>query len=107
MGFLTKVLKRATIMRPMPQLMGFRVARHETMMVILSASVWILYFKESFMKLSVIALSVYSVIFAASSVWADVAVIVNPNVITAPSQSDVANVFLGKDKTLKGVDQKD
>ena len=59
------------------------------------------------MKLSVIALSVYSVIFAASSVWADVAVIVNPNVITAPSQSDVANVFLGKDKTLKGVDQKD
>lgn len=59
------------------------------------------------MKLSVSALSVYSLIFAASSVWADVAVIVNPSVSTAPSQSDVANVFLGKDKTLKGVDQKD
>lgn len=59
------------------------------------------------MKLSVSALSVYSLIFAASPVWADVAVIVNPSVSNAPSQSDVANVFLGKDKTLKGVDQKD
>lgn len=38
---------------------------------------------------------------------AAVAVIVNPGAGAAPSQSDVANIFLGKDKSLKGVDQKD
>ncbi|WP_263264719.1 phosphate ABC transporter substrate-binding protein [Pseudomonas sp. RIT-PI-S] len=38
---------------------------------------------------------------------AGVAVIVNPAATASPSQSDVANIFLGKDKSLKGVDQKD
>jgi hypothetical protein len=36
---------------------------------------------------------------------AEVAVIVNPAAAKAPSQSDVANIFLGKDKSMKGVDQ--
>ena len=36
---------------------------------------------------------------------AGVAVIVNPGAAKAPSQSDVANIFLGKDKSMKGVDQ--
>jgi len=36
---------------------------------------------------------------------AEVAVIVNPGAAKAPSQSEVANIFLGKDKSLKGVDQ--
>ncbi|UPQ82429.1 phosphate ABC transporter substrate-binding protein [Pseudomonas knackmussii] len=38
---------------------------------------------------------------------AEVAVIVNPGAAKAPSQSDVANIFLGKDKSMKGVDLKD
>lgn len=37
---------------------------------------------------------------------AEVAVIVNPSVDEAPSRSDVMNIFLGKDKSLKGLDQK-
>ncbi|WP_407293049.1 phosphate ABC transporter substrate-binding protein [Stutzerimonas zhaodongensis] len=36
---------------------------------------------------------------------AEVAVIVNPAAAKAPSQSEVANIFLGKDKSMKGVDQ--
>lgn len=36
---------------------------------------------------------------------AEVAVIVNPAASAAPSQSEVANIFLGKDKTLTAVDQ--
>ena len=36
---------------------------------------------------------------------AEVAVIVNPGAAKAPSQAEVANIFLGKDKSLKGVDQ--
>ncbi|MCQ4264789.1 phosphate ABC transporter substrate-binding protein [Stutzerimonas stutzeri] len=36
---------------------------------------------------------------------AEVAVIVNPGAAKAPSQSEVANIFLGKDKSMKGVDQ--
>ena len=36
---------------------------------------------------------------------ADVAVIVNPAATKAPSQSEVANIFLGKDKSMKGIDQ--
>ena len=36
---------------------------------------------------------------------AEVAVIVNAGASAAPSQADVANIFLGKDKSLKGVDQ--
>ena len=38
---------------------------------------------------------------------AEVAVIVNPGAAAAPSQSDVGNIFLGKDKSMKGVDHKD
>ncbi len=38
---------------------------------------------------------------------AEVAVIVNPGAAKSPSQSDVANIFLGKDKSMKGVDLKD
>lgn len=38
---------------------------------------------------------------------AEVAVIVNAGASAAPSQADVANIFLGKNKSLKGVDQKD
>ncbi|SDR70011.1 hypothetical protein SAMN05216421_0061 [Halopseudomonas xinjiangensis] len=36
---------------------------------------------------------------------AEVAVIVNPAASAAPSQSEVANIFLGKDKSLTAVDQ--
>lgn len=36
---------------------------------------------------------------------AEVAVIVNPAATAAPSQSEVANIFLGKDKSLTAVDQ--
>lgn len=38
---------------------------------------------------------------------AEVAVIVNPGATKALSQPDVANIFLGKDKSMKGVDLKD
>lgn len=38
---------------------------------------------------------------------AEVAVIVSPGAAKAPSQTEVANIFLGKDKSLKGIDQKD
>jgi hypothetical protein len=43
----------------------------------------------------------------ATAAQAEVAVIVNAGASAAPTQSDVANIFLGKDKSLKGVDQKD
>lgn len=36
---------------------------------------------------------------------AEVAVIVNPGAAKAPSQAEVANIFLGKDKSMKGYDQ--
>ncbi len=38
---------------------------------------------------------------------AQVAVIVNPGAPSEPSQAQVANLFLGKDKSLTGIDQKD
>ncbi|MBB2493864.1 phosphate ABC transporter substrate-binding protein [Aquipseudomonas ullengensis] len=44
---------------------------------------------------------------AAALAQAEVAVIVNAGASAAPSQADVANIFLGKNKSLKGVDQKD
>ncbi|SDS90976.1 hypothetical protein SAMN05216198_3120 [Halopseudomonas litoralis] len=43
----------------------------------------------------------------ATLVQAEVAVIVNPSAANTPSQAEVANIFLGKDKSLSGVDQKD
>lgn len=48
-----------------------------------------------------------ALLFSVSLVHAEVAVIVNPAAAKTPSQDEVANIFLGKDKSLKGVDQKD
>jgi hypothetical protein len=45
------------------------------------------------------------VISFSTIVRAEVAVIVNPGSTITPTQADVANIFLGKDKSLKGVDQ--
>ncbi len=59
------------------------------------------------MKLFISALSACALVAAATAAHAEVAVIVNAGASAAPSQSDVANIFLGKDKSLKGVDQKD
>jgi hypothetical protein len=44
---------------------------------------------------------------AAGHAAAEVAVIVNPGAAKTPSQAEVANIFLGKDKSLTGVDQKE
>ncbi|WP_213941778.1 phosphate ABC transporter substrate-binding protein [Pseudomonas sp. dw_612] len=57
------------------------------------------------MKLSIVAQSVLALLSMVGVAHAEVAVIVNPALSTAPTQSDVANIFLGKDKSLKGVDQ--
>ncbi len=59
------------------------------------------------MKFVIRALSACTLVAAATAAQAEVAVIVNAGASAAPSQSDVANIFLGKDKSLKGVDQKD
>lgn len=46
-------------------------------------------------------------LFALTSLaQAEVAVIINPSAPKAPSQAEVANIFLGKDKSLKGYDLK-
>jgi hypothetical protein len=37
---------------------------------------------------------------------AEVAVIINPGTTETPSRSDVVNIFLGKDRSLKGLDQR-
>ncbi len=50
-------------------------------------------------------LSALALLSCATLVHAEVAVIVNAGASAAPSQADVANIFLGKDKSLKGVDQ--
>ena len=52
-------------------------------------------------------LSALALLGCASLAQAEVAVIVNAGASAAPSQADVANIFLGKDKSLKGVDIKD
>ncbi len=57
------------------------------------------------MKTSLRILSGVALLGMVSMVQAEVAVIVNPGAAKAPSQSDVANIFLGKDKSMKGVDQ--
>ncbi|GAB6388484.1 phosphate ABC transporter substrate-binding protein [Stutzerimonas marianensis] len=59
------------------------------------------------MKVSVRILSCAALLGMASVSQADVAVIVNPGAAKTPSQSEVANIFLGKDKSMKGVDIKD
>ena len=50
-------------------------------------------------------LSAPALLSCATLAQAEVAVIVNAGASAAPSQADVANIFLGKDKSLKGVDQ--
>ncbi|MCQ2028214.1 phosphate ABC transporter substrate-binding protein [Stutzerimonas zhaodongensis] len=57
------------------------------------------------MKTSLRILSGAALLGMVSMAHAEVAVIVNPGAAKAPSQSDVANIFLGKDKSMKGVDQ--
>ena len=57
------------------------------------------------MKASIRILCGAALVGMASLAQAEVAVIVNPGAAKAPSQSDVANIFLGKDKSMKGVDQ--
>ncbi len=52
-------------------------------------------------------LSALALLACAPLAKAEVAVIINPGSSATPSQADVANIFLGKDKSLKGVDQKD
>lgn len=50
-------------------------------------------------------LSALALLSCAALAQAEVAVIVNAGASAAPSQSDVGNIFLGKNKSLKGVDQ--
>ncbi|WP_339081039.1 phosphate ABC transporter substrate-binding protein [Pseudomonas sp. TMP9] len=50
-------------------------------------------------------LSALALLSCTTLAHAEVAVIVNAGASAAPSQADVANIFLGKDKSLKGVDQ--
>jgi hypothetical protein len=57
------------------------------------------------MKASIRILCGVAVLGLAAMAQAEVAVIVNPAAAKAPSQSDVANIFLGKDKSMKGIDQ--
>jgi len=57
------------------------------------------------MKASIRILCGTALISMASLAQAEVAVIGNPGAAKAPSQSEVANIFLGKDKSMKGVDQ--
>ncbi|WP_326429049.1 phosphate ABC transporter substrate-binding protein [Stutzerimonas frequens] len=57
------------------------------------------------MKASIRILGAAMLLGLASLTQAEVAVIVNPGAAKAPSQSEVANIFLGKDKSMKGVDQ--
>ncbi|MGA4637745.1 phosphate ABC transporter substrate-binding protein [Pseudomonas solani] len=59
------------------------------------------------MKQSISLLIAAAGLSAATLANAEVAVIVNAGASASPSQSDVANIFLGKNKSLKGVDQKD
>ena len=59
------------------------------------------------MKQSIRILLAAASLGAAVAAQAEVAVIVNAGAAATPSQSDVANIFLGKNKSLKGVDQKD
>ena len=57
------------------------------------------------MKASISILCGAAVLGLAAMAQAEVAVIVNPAAAKTPSQSDVANIFLGKDKSMKGIDQ--
>lgn len=53
------------------------------------------------------ALSTCALLALTTLARAEVAVIVSAGSTATPSQSDVSNIFLGKDKSLSAVDQKD
>ena len=59
------------------------------------------------MKYFTRALTMVACLSSSVLAYAEVAVIVNPGAGKSPSQADVSNIFLGKDKSMKGVDQKD
>ncbi|MCQ4312776.1 phosphate ABC transporter substrate-binding protein [Pseudomonas stutzeri] len=59
------------------------------------------------MKQSIRILLAAASLGAAALAHAEVAVIINAGSSAMLSESDVANIFLGKSKSLKGVDQKD
>lgn len=59
------------------------------------------------MKYSIRTLCAVACLGFTALAQAEVAVIVNPGATASPSQSDVGNIFLGKDKSMKGVDHKD
>jgi ABC-type phosphate transport system substrate-binding protein len=59
------------------------------------------------LKWAAVALLGLAASVQASLALAEVAVIVNPAAASTPTQDTVANIFLGKDKSLKGVDLKD
>jgi ABC-type phosphate transport system substrate-binding protein len=50
-------------------------------------------------------LSALAIVSCSTLAQAEVAVIVNAGSSATPTQADVANIFLGKDKSLKGIDQ--
>lgn len=57
------------------------------------------------MKLIISALGAGTLLIFGTLAQAEVAVIVNAGASSAPTQSEVANIFLGKDNSLKAVDQ--
>jgi hypothetical protein len=59
------------------------------------------------MNLSIRSVFAIALLGLSALAQAEVAVIVNAGSGAAPAKADVANIFLGKDKSLKGVDQKD
>lgn len=59
------------------------------------------------MKYFTRALTMVACLSSSVLAYAEVAVIVNTGAGKSPSQADVSNIFLGKDKSMKGVDQKD
>ncbi len=58
------------------------------------------------MKPCITALLATALAAASTLAQAEVVVILNAGTSASPSQSDVANIFLGKDTSLKGIDQK-
>ncbi|WP_416311321.1 phosphate ABC transporter substrate-binding protein [Pseudomonas sp. W03] len=58
------------------------------------------------MKPLITALIATTLATASSIAHCEVVVIVNAGATASPTQSDVANIFLGKDTSLKGIDQK-
>jgi hypothetical protein len=59
------------------------------------------------MNLSIRSVFATALLGLSALAQAEVAVIVKAGSAAAPSKADVANIFLGKDKSFKGVDQKD